>query len=247
VIDAEYDAFAKEYQESKQLPFRTYAEQPLLLDLIGNVDGKVVLDLGCGEGIYARKIKELGAKTVIGVDISGEMVALARASEKKNPLGIEYHVGDASTVGQLGQFDLVLGSYILNYARSLEHLEAFCRMIHINLKPDGRFVGLNDNPANDPDHYAGYRKYGFVKSSPDPRREGDPVTYTMFLPDGSSFSFDNFYLAPETYQKAFDAVGFKSMRWRRPKVMAAGVSSLGEPYWREFLMDPPVIGIEAFK
>lgn len=46
---SEYDAFAKEYQDSKQLPFRTYAEQPLLFELIGNVAGKAVLDLGCGE------------------------------------------------------------------------------------------------------------------------------------------------------------------------------------------------------
>jgi SAM-dependent methyltransferase len=244
---AEYDSFAKEYQESKQLPFRTYAEQPLLLNMIGDVTGKVVLDLGCGEGIYARKIKERGAKTVVGVDISGEMIALARASEREDPRGIEYHVGDASTVGQIGQFDLVLGSYILNYARSLSHLEAFCRVIHQNLKPNGRFVGMNDNTANNPDHYAGYRKYGFVKSSPSPRREGDPVTYTMFLPDGSSFSFDNFYLDPKTYKKAFDAVGFKSMLWRHPDVIEAGLSCLGVSYWDEFLADPPVIGIEASK
>jgi ubiquinone/menaquinone biosynthesis C-methylase UbiE len=244
---AEYDAFAKEYQDSKQLPFRTYAEQPLLVELIGDVKDKAVLDLGCGEGIYARKIKAMGAKTVVGVDISSEMIELAKAAEKKNPLGIEYHVGDASAIACLGEFDLVLGSYILNYARSLAHLEDFCRVIHQNLKPDGRFVGMNDNPANDPGHYAGYRKYGFVKSSPNPRREGDPVTYSMFLPDGSNFSFDNFYLAPETYQKAFDSVGFTSLRWRRPQVTAAGIKSLGEGYWHEFLEDPPVIGIEAYK
>ena len=63
---SEYDAFAKEYQDSKQLPFRTYAEQPLLFELIGNVAGKAVLDLGCGEGIYSRKLKSIGAATVVG-------------------------------------------------------------------------------------------------------------------------------------------------------------------------------------
>jgi predicted RNA methylase len=82
---AEYDAFAKEYQDSKQLPFRTYAEQPLLVELIGDVKDKAVLDLGCGEGIYARKIKAMGAKTVVGVDISSEMIELANAAEKKMP------------------------------------------------------------------------------------------------------------------------------------------------------------------
>jgi SAM-dependent methyltransferase len=243
---AEYDTFAKEYQESKQLPFRTYAEQPLLFELIGEVRGKSVLDLGCGEGIYARKMKALGATTVVGVDLSSEMVALAKKAEEATPLGIEYHVADASAVGRLGGFDLVVGSYILNYARDRTHLEAFCRTIRSNLKPGGRFVGMNDNPANDPAHYAGFRKYGFTKTSAMPRKEGNPVTYTMFLPDGTSFSFDNFFLAPKTYDEVFTATGFQAMRWRTPRVTPGGVQALGEAYWREFLEDPPVIGIEAW-
>lgn len=243
---AEYDAFAKEYQESKQLPFRTYAEQPLLFELIGEVRGKSVLDLGCGEGIYARKMRALGAATVVGVDLSSEMVALAKNVEEATPLGIEYHVADASAVGRLGEFDLVVGSYILNYARSRTHLEAFCRTIRRNLKPGGRFVGMNDNPANDSANYGGFRKYGFIKASPSPRKEGDPVTYTMFLPDGASFSFDNFYLEPKTYDEAFAAAGFNAMQWRKPRVTEQGLQVLGEAYWREFLEDPPVIGIEAW-
>src|SRR4051812_47359938 len=107
---AEYDAFAKEYQESKQLPFRTFAEQPLLFELIGDLAGKSVLDLGCGEGIYARKMRGQGAASVVGVDLSGEMVALARAAERERPLGITYRVADASAAGRLGAFDLVVGS-----------------------------------------------------------------------------------------------------------------------------------------
>jgi SAM-dependent methyltransferase len=242
---AEYDAFAKEYQESKQLPFRTYAEQPLLLSLIGDVAGRSVLDLGCGEGIYARKLKALGAATVVGVDLSREMIALARAAEAASPLGIEYHVGDAGAVGCLGRFDLVVGSYLLNYAQSREQLEQFCRTIRQNLAHGGRFVGMNDNPANDLSSYSGYRKYGFVKSAPSPRREGDPVTYTMYLPDGASFTFDNFYLAPHTYEGAFAATGFRTFNWHRPTVTPAGIAALGEAHWQEFLHDPPVVGVEA--
>ena len=86
-----------------------------------------------------------------------------------------------------------------------------------------------------------------MKSSPNPRREGDPVTYSMFLLDGSNFSFGDFFLAPETYQKAFDSDWFTSMLWRRPQVTVAGTKSLGEGYWHEFLEDLPVIGIEAYK
>lgn len=243
---AEYDEFAKEYQESKQLPFRTFAEQPLLLALLGDVKNLRVLDLGCGEGIYARRIMGMGAKKVVGVDLSGEMIALAQEAERTAPLGIEYSVGDAATIGHLGSFDLVIGSYILNYARSRTQLDAFCRTIRTNLKAGGRFVAMNDNPANLPQHYPAYRKYGFVKTTPVPRREGDPVTYTMYLEDGSTFSFDNFYLAPETYAAAFTACGFSEMRWHKPEVTPEGLQRYGTSFWREFLDDPPVIGIEAW-
>ena len=47
---AEYDAIAAAYQDSKQLPFREYVERYTLFDLLGNVRGKAVLDVACGEG-----------------------------------------------------------------------------------------------------------------------------------------------------------------------------------------------------
>lgn len=239
---AVYDDFAKEYQDSKQLPFRTYAEAPLLTRLLGDMRGLAILDLACGEGIYSRKLKGLGATRVVGVDISPEMIALAR----KNPQdGIEYKVGDALTLGQVGTFDLVLGSYLLNYARSEEELMGFCRTIAANLKPGGRFVGMNDNPANLVENYPRYRPYGFTKASPIPRVPGSPVTYTFFNADGSHFSFDNYYHAPETYQATFRKAGFKSFTWHKLIATEEGVKKLGQDHWKLFHDDPPLIGIEA--
>ena len=39
-----------------------------------------MLDLACGEGIYARQFKRAGASVVTGVDVSQEMIALAEAA-----------------------------------------------------------------------------------------------------------------------------------------------------------------------
>ncbi len=241
----QYDSIASEYQTSKELPFRIYAEAPLLLELMGDVQDKDVLDLACGEGIYARKLKQLGARHVLGVDLSEEMIALANKQERDTPNGLEFRVGDASTLGTVGSFDLVVGSYLLNYARTAEHLRAFCRTVVANLKPGGRFVALNDNPYNDPRNYPSYRKYGFIKSSPIPRREGDTVTYTMFAADGSSFTFNNYFLTPKTYEQVL-AETFNGFRWHRPVINQAGLQIHGEGFWREFNADVPIIGIEAW-
>ena len=63
-----YDAIADRYRESKWLLFRHYIERYTLFE---------VLDLACGEGVYARQFKRAGAAEVIGVDISQAMIALA--------------------------------------------------------------------------------------------------------------------------------------------------------------------------
>src|SRR5215467_14518483 len=102
---AEYDAIAQEYRDSKQLPFRSYVEEYTLFGLLGSLAGLAVLDLACGEGIYARKLKKIGAARVVGVDLSPAMVKLAEQTERQNPLGIEYRVGDARKLGDIGKFD----------------------------------------------------------------------------------------------------------------------------------------------
>jgi 2-polyprenyl-3-methyl-5-hydroxy-6-metoxy-1,4-benzoquinol methylase len=43
------------------------------------MDGRRVLDLGCGTGQLARHLATLGAAEVVGLDVSERMLALARA------------------------------------------------------------------------------------------------------------------------------------------------------------------------
>jgi len=141
----DYDAISREYQDSKLLPFRKHIEEYTLFDLLGDLRGKSVLDLACGEGIYSRRLALRGAQRVVGLDLSAGMIELAQEKERQLPLHIEYQVGDAMHLGAIGAFDVVLGSYLLNYARSKDELLQFCSSIRRNLKPGGRFVGFNDN------------------------------------------------------------------------------------------------------
>ena len=242
-----YDQIAQQYKDSKTLPFRTFVEAHTLFRLLGDLDGLKVLDLACGEGIYTRALRRHGAAVAVGVDLSGAMIALAEAEEARAPLGCRYGLGDAAAVGHLDDFDVVVGAYLLNYARTPEQLLAFCRAIYVNLKPGGRFVGFNDNVANDPARYGHYVKYGFVKASPPHRVEGDPVTYTLINPDGTTFHFDNYYLSPATYEAAFREAGFRSFAWQGPWLDEACRPDFPAGYWDDFFADPPMIGMEAVK
>jgi SAM-dependent methyltransferase len=241
----DYDAISRQYQDSKLLPFRQHIEEYTLFDLLGDLRRKSVLDLACGEGIYSRRLALRGAQRVVGVDLSARMIELAQEKEREMPLHIEYRVGDAMHLGGIGAFDVVLGSYLLNYARSKDELLQFCGSIRRNLKPGGRFVGFNDNPANDIQFYDTYRKYGFVKAGRVPRREGDPVTYTIINADGTEFPIENYYLAPSTYEAAFRETGFEAFYWRPVRLSPEGRQAFESGFWDDYLAHSPMIGIEA--
>lgn len=240
-----YDAIARQYQESKQLPFRTHIEAYTLIQLLGDVQGLSVLDLGCGEGSYSRMLRRAGASRVVGVDLSSAMIELARAEEQWEPLGCDYLVGDAGELGTIGSFDLVLGAYLLNYADSAESLGRFATTIFANLRPGGRLAGINDNPAQDMATYPQCGRYGFTKSTASNRREGDPITYAIETGDGRTFRFDNYYLRPDTIEKVFAETGFKRFSWEGPWLAPGSEEGFEPGYWDAFLANPPIIGFSA--
>jgi predicted RNA methylase len=65
-----YDEIAAEYKRAKQQPWRLHVEHFTLFKLLGDLRGKNVIDLACGEGFFTRSIKWAGAARVVGVDIS---------------------------------------------------------------------------------------------------------------------------------------------------------------------------------
>ena len=113
-----YDAIAEEYRDSKQLPFREHLERHTLFQLLGDVRGKTVLDMACGEGFYTRLLKRAGASAVTGVDISEEMIRLAENQEARRPLGCRYERADAAAFQLQKPVDLVVAMYLFNYCPS---------------------------------------------------------------------------------------------------------------------------------
>ncbi|MCY4025194.1 MAG: methyltransferase domain-containing protein [Acidobacteria bacterium] len=243
---AEYDDIAEEYQASKWLPFRHYVERYTLLDLLGDVRGRTVLDMACGEGVYARQFKRQGATEVTGVDVSREMVALAQAQERAEPLGCRYVCADAADFTPDAPVDAVTAIYLLNYARTRAELERFCRACHRALRPGGRLVGFNDNVRRPPPPGSAQElaKYGFERTCAFPPSEGDAIRYRMTLHDDRVFEFDNYYLTPATYEAAMRAAGFADFRWVDARLEP---SEREDPFWRDFFAHAPLTAFTARK
>lgn len=241
---AVYDAIAAQYRESKWLLFRHYVERYTLVALLGDLQGRTVLDLACGDGVYTRQFKRSAAAAVTGVDISREMIALAEAEERQDPLGCRYVCEDATRFAPPAQVDIVVAIYLLNYARTRAELDRFCRACYRALRPGGRLVGFNDNVRRPPRPGVSLAKYGFERTCPYPPREGDVIRYRMTNHDGRAFEFKNYYLKPATYTAAAHNAGFDDFRWIDARL---DPSELSDPYWDDFMAHAPLTAFTASK
>ena len=241
----EYDRIGLQYKESKQLPFRHFVEEHSMFSLLGDLAGRSVVDLACGDGIYARKLMHAGARRVVGVDISSEMIALAEQAEAVEPLGVRYVVADVATVQLDDRFDIALCSYLFNYARTRAELRTLTESVHRLLRPGGLVVGCNDYPDNPRPHFDRYRPYGFIKVGETERHEGDTVTYRFFNADGSWFELDNYFLPTDAYRQEFADAGFASFDWVMPQVSRQGLAEFPAGFWDTYLASPPIVSFTA--
>jgi 2-polyprenyl-3-methyl-5-hydroxy-6-metoxy-1,4-benzoquinol methylase len=223
-----------------------YVDEYLYFNMIGELSGKSVLDLGCGEGTYTRIFRKKGAAQVTGADLSEGLIRFARQEEAAEPLGIEYIVGDVAELGEIGSFDLVTASYLLNHASDKETLLKICQTIFVNLKSGGRFLSITGDHGHPPETYPLCRKYGYMKSTVPPLREGSLITIT-FLLDDETCTVEDYYLSRETYEWAFREAGFEKVLWHEPVVSPEGLEKFGEAFWDDYISYPFMCGIECLK
>src|SRR5690606_35677075 len=217
-----------------------------LFGLAGDLGGRSVLDLACGEGFHTRFIRRGGATRVVGLDLSRAMVDLALAEERREPLGIEYVVGDGRDFDLGETFDLAMAAYLLNYARDEAELAGMARSIARHLAPGGRFVTVNNNPAHAREDFGASRKYGFVKHAAAPLEDGVQVDYEFFLDGGESVTVTNFHLGRATHERVLREAGFRDVTWHAPR-LAAGAASDAPGHWDAFLQRPPVTFLSAVR
>jgi SAM-dependent methyltransferase len=116
-------------------------EWPLLRSLLPDLKGKRILDLGCGFGWFARWARQQGAVSVLGLDVSHNM--LERARQMTNDDAIEYRRADLETAEPPSEtFDLIFSALALHYIHDLPRIlnaahRALC---------DGWFVFSMEHP-----------------------------------------------------------------------------------------------------
>ena len=119
-------------------------EIPQLFKLIGNVENLAVLDLGCGTGSHARKLIEKGAKKVVGIDLSNNMINEAIKNTKSEK--IEYKVMSMNDIDKLDEkFDMVVSTLAIHY---IEDYDTLCKNVYNLLVDGGRFIFSYGHPMD---------------------------------------------------------------------------------------------------
>lgn len=116
---------------------------PGTLRLLGDVRGRRVLDVACGQGILCRRLAMLGA-SASGVDAAPRLIALAKSQASERP--IEYHVGDARRLQELsaGPFDAATCVMAL---MNMDPLGPVMEGVASKLASGGSFVAVMLHPA----------------------------------------------------------------------------------------------------
>lgn len=250
-MESQFDTVVAAYEHSmEEMPFREHVEAWSFLNAVGDVTGRSVLDLGCGSGSYARRLRREGAARVVGMDESAAMVDYARRREERERLGVEYLAANAADPdaaaprATAGEFDLVTAVYVLPYAPNRQALEGFCATARRALRAEGgRFVTavLNPDFATDPQWY---RPYGMRLSANEPPREGGSWHLKAWV-GHEVLDVDFFHWSAAAHEQALRTAGFDRISWIRPEVSEQGREEYGDGFWADYLACPHALIIRA--
>ncbi len=169
-VDATWSANADfwdaNYDERGDLN-RRYGSDPVLLEMIGEVAGRRVLDLGSGQGYLSRMLARSGA-IVTGVENAQRFYEIALGYQERERLAIAYVKGSISSMPFLGEasFDIAVANYVL--IDVVDH-EAALQEVGRVLRPGGRLVAAFTHQSLD---------FAWYLAAPDSPRREDRLFWT---------------------------------------------------------------------
>lgn len=108
-------------------------------ELVSPSDSPMLLDIGCGPGIYAEKFAQAGYQ-VTGIDFSKRSIEYARQSADENGFDISYLYQNYLNMELERQFDFATMIYCDYGALSTDDRKVLLQAIYRHLKPGGKLL-----------------------------------------------------------------------------------------------------------
>ena len=131
-----WDRMAEAYETftSGEDSYSACIEWPCVRSLLPDIQGKRVLDLGCGTGHFTFLLEALGPSELVGVDLSQGMLDIAIKKATERGSAARFVHADACAYQPEHPFDLVFSSTLTHY---IQRLDVFFRCVYKMLGPGG--------------------------------------------------------------------------------------------------------------
>lgn len=266
-MKSQYEAIAADYARIQgERIGRQFIYEPSFFRILGDVSGKAVVDLGCGDGRSTRQIVQRGARFAAGLDNCEEMLRLALEETQRRVDYRKFCFGKADLTKKqdfryfaLGNglnswivdarmnFDIAAGMFIFHYARTPNDLENMFANTAQLLKRKGRVVAMNNNPLNPLTENQKYSAVSRLVNPSEGLKEGSPIKITIYDKGKEAISFTTYHWSRSTYERAMKKAGFKDVKFHDMQVTEEGIKQFGKDFWKDGYTNPYLVVLEATK
>ena len=207
-------------------PFRRALHFPAVEEVLGDLNRKRILDIGCGDGLFPRLLAQRGA-SVVGYDVAAEKIAEAQAHEDARQLDVTFVTATPRTFSDDRTFDAATSVMVLQFAASPEELAEFFRSASRHLRGGGRFIAVVINPSFSAfGQDIGVRRFT--------KLDGNKVL-SEFLDQTSGrveMAAQPHQYTREEYERAAVVGGMKPEAWKKLFATPDAIQQMGASFWR---------------
>ncbi|WP_414052618.1 class I SAM-dependent methyltransferase [Macrococcus animalis] len=126
---------------NNKLSYNEMIEMPVMKAELPDIEGKTVLDIGCGMGKFIQYMLDMNPKQIVGLDISNNMISYAKDSI--NDERVSFVVSDILSFETETKFDVIVSSLAFHY---VEDYEALIQKLNGMLNSAGVLLFSTEHP-----------------------------------------------------------------------------------------------------
>ncbi|WP_394836857.1 class I SAM-dependent methyltransferase [Pendulispora rubella] len=205
--------FAQRYDDYEPVRERVLA-YPIVFEELGLArrDCHVVLDYGCGAGKVSALIARNYDVSVIAVDVSPGMLAIAGKKRAHPRITYQLIAEDQRLDIREGSVDAALSCFVFVVIPEAERIRRIVREVHRLLRPGAVYAIVDHNPdaVGLPFEFARVGEAGRTYAP------GDPLEVHLSTPAGPPVVVHDFYWPKTMLSDVLEETGFRNVRVATP-------------------------------